>query len=200
MLCKGPPIATNSAVRNWNRVSNASRKSQVDWEYPPSLACSLAVRETNLAVDPTTGNIYAAWSDFHGAGCNEILFSRSTDHGASFSRPLKISSGICSNQGPSIAIGPSGQVYVGWEAIGKGAAFVSSSDFGVTFSKARVVVTYTRFISGQFSGNDARECGDAPFNCPTGFTFPRFDLANPYLAADNVHKTVVMAFQARQSS
>jgi hypothetical protein len=156
--------------------------------------------KTNLAVDPTTGNIYAAWSDFHGAGCNEILFSRSTDHGASFSQPLKLSSGVCSNQGPSIAIGPSGQVYVAWEAIGKGAAFVASSNFGVTFSKAQVVVTYTRFISGQFSGNGARECGDAPFNCPTGFTFPRFDLANPYLAADNVHKTVVMAFQARQSS
>jgi hypothetical protein len=156
--------------------------------------------KTNLAVDPANGNIYAAWSDFHGGGCNEILFSRSTDHGASFSQPLKISSGICSNQGPSIAIGPLGQVYVGWEAIGKGAAFASSSNFGVTFSKARVVVSYTRFISGQFSGNGARECGDAPFNCPTGFTFPRFDLANPYLAADNVHKTVVMAFQARQSS
>jgi len=30
--------------------------------------------KTNLAVDPVTGNVYAAWSDFHGSGCNEILF------------------------------------------------------------------------------------------------------------------------------
>jgi hypothetical protein len=156
--------------------------------------------KTNLAVDPSTGNVYAAWSDFHGAGCNQILFSQSTDHGATFSRPLKISSGICVNQGPSIAIGPSGKVYVGWEDIGVGAAFVSSSNFGLTFSKARVVVTYTPFTSGQFSGNGARDCGDAPFACPTGFTFPRFDLAGPYLAADNVHGTLVMAFQAAQSS
>jgi hypothetical protein len=73
--------------------------------------------KTDLAVDPVTGNIYAAWSDFHGVtGCNEILFSRSTDHGATFSAPVKISSGICGNQGPSIAIGPSGQVYIAWEA------------------------------------------------------------------------------------
>jgi hypothetical protein len=72
--------------------------------------------KTNLVVDPSTGNIYAAWSDFHGAGCNEILFSRSTDHGASFSAPLKLSEGICGNQGPSIAIGPSGEVFIGWEA------------------------------------------------------------------------------------
>jgi hypothetical protein len=172
--------------------------------------------KTNLNVDPATGNVYAAWSDFHGnLGCNDILFSRSTDHGATFSRPLKISSNTCGNQGPSIVIGPSGQVYVGWEAstlgtnqsaalttpgLAAGAAFTSSTDFGQTFSKARIVVNYTPFVSEQFSGNGARECGDAPFNCPTGFTFPRFDLAGPYLAADNVNSTVVMAFQAAQSS
>jgi hypothetical protein len=162
-------------------------------------------------VDPVTGNVYAAWSDFHGNGCNEILFSRSTDHGATFSAPLKISSGICGNQGPSIVIGPSGQVDIGWQAstggaLNKattavtGAAFVSSTDFGTTFSKARIAVNYAPFISGQFSGNGARECGDAPFNCPTGLTFPRFDLAGPYLAADNVNHTLVMAFQAAQPS
>jgi hypothetical protein len=162
--------------------------------------------KTSLAVDPATGNIYAAWSDFHGAGCNEILFSRSTDHGATFSPPLKISSGICVNQGPSIAIGPAGQVYVAWEAIAvtpvgpTGAAFASSTNFGETFSKARVVQTYTPFTSRQFSGNGARQCGDGPFTCPTGFTFPRFDLASPYLAADNVNGTLVMAFQVAQSS
>jgi hypothetical protein len=162
--------------------------------------------KTNLAVDTSTGYIYAAWSDFHGGGCNEILFSRSTDHGATFSAPKKISSGICINQGPSIAIGSSGQVNVAWEAIGvtpvgpSGAAFASSTNFGTTFSKARLVVRYTPFTSRQFSGNGARECGDGPFTCPTGFTFPRFDLAGPYLAADHVNRTLVMAFQAAQSS
>lgn len=167
--------------------------------------------KTNLMVDPATGNVYAAWSDFHGSGCNEINFSRSTDGGATFSPPLKISSGICGNQGPSIVIGPSGQVNVAWEAntggafsntpgAVNGAGFVSSTDFGQTFSKAQIVVTYAPFTSGQFAGNGGRECGDAPFNCPTGFTFPRFDLASPYLAADNVHGTLVMAFQVAQSS
>lgn len=167
--------------------------------------------KTNLAVDPVTGNVYAAWSDFHGSGCNEILFTRSTDHGASFSTPIKISEGICGNQGPSIAIGPSGHIYVGWEAntggafskatgAVNGAGFAASADFGDTFGKARIVVTYTPFVSEQFSGNGARECGDAPFNCPTGFTFPRFDLAGPYLAADNVKGTIAMAFQVAQAS
>lgn len=167
--------------------------------------------KTDLTVDPVTGNVYAAWSDFHGNGCNEILFSRSTDHGATFSAPLKISSGICGNQGPSIVIGPAGQVDIGWQAntggaLAKattavtGAAFVSSTDFGQTFSKARIAVNYTPFVSGQFSGNGSRECGDGALTCPTSQTFPRFDLAGPYLAADNTHGTLVMGFQAAQAS
>src|SRR5215467_3119479 len=167
--------------------------------------------KTDLVVDPATGNVYAAWSDFHGGGCNEILFSRSTDHGATFSTPVKISGGICGNQGPSIAVGPDGNVSVAWEgntggALAKtpgsvdGAAFVSSSDFGQTFGKASLELTYTPFISEQFSGNGARECGDGPFACPTGQTFPRFDLAGPSLAADNVHGTLVMAFPVAQPS
>jgi hypothetical protein len=167
--------------------------------------------KTDLVADPVSGNVYAAWSDFHGNGCNEILFSRSTDHGATFSTPVKISAGICGNQGPSIVVGPSGQVDVAWEgstggALSRtpkavtGAAFASSGDFGKTFGKASLALTYTPFISQQFSGNGARECGDSPFNCPTGQTFPRFDLAGPYLAADNVNGTLVMAFQAAQPS
>jgi hypothetical protein len=167
--------------------------------------------KTEIVADPATGNVYIAWSDFHGFGCNEILFSRSTDHGASFSTPIKISSGICGNQGPSIAIGTDGNVYVGWEASTggsfaaapnavNGAAFVRSTDFGQTFSKATIAITYRPFVSEQFSGTSARECGDGPFACPTGFTFPRFDLAGPFLAADNVHGTVVMAFQVAQSN
>src|SRR5712691_6274253 len=37
-------------------------------------------------------------------------------------------------------------------------------------------------------------------DCPSGQTFPSFDLAGPYLAADNMHGTLVMAFEAAQPS
>ncbi|HUZ51775.1 MAG TPA: sialidase family protein [Streptosporangiaceae bacterium] len=168
--------------------------------------------KTDLVADPVTGNVYAAWSDFHGVtGCNEILFSRSTDRGKTFSPPAKISAGICGNQGPSIAIGPAGHVFVAWEgntggALNRapgavnGAAFVASGDYGQTFGKASLALTYRPFTSAQFAGNGARECGDSPFNCPTGQTFPRFDLAGPSLAADNADGTLVMAFEVEQSS
>src|SRR5258708_19582082 len=72
--------------------------------------------KTDVVADPATGNVYAAWSDFHGNGCNEIFFSRSTDHGATFSPPVKISSGICGNQGPAIPIGTAGPTYLAREA------------------------------------------------------------------------------------
>jgi hypothetical protein len=169
--------------------------------------------KTGINVDqtggPTDGNVYAAWSDFHGSGCNEILFSRSTDHGATFSAPMKISSSLCSNQGPNIAIASNGTVYVSWQASGggskslgtqnaNGAGFVKSTDGGQTFSMASLAFTYAPFTSNAFSGNGARQCGDVPFNCPTGQTFPRFDLAQPTLTVNG--SDVDMAAQVRLAS
>ncbi len=164
--------------------------------------------KTGIQVDQATGNVYAAWSDFHGSGCNEILFSRSTDGGATFSAPMKIST-ICNNQGPNIAIGPSGQVYVSWNAntggtfsLGsnfvRGAAFASSSDFGASFGHDSIVVPFNQFTSSAFSGNGARDCGDGAFACPSGQTFPRFDLAQPTIATDNTagKAAIYMAFMA----
>ncbi len=63
-----------------------------------------------------------------------------------------------------------------------------------------MALTYDPFVFEAFSGNGARECGDVPFNCPTGFTFPRDDLAGPALAADNTHGTLIMAFPVARSS
>jgi hypothetical protein len=170
--------------------------------------------KTGINVDQTggvghDGNVYAAWSDFHGSGCNEILLSRSTDHGATFSAPMKISSSLCNNQGPNIAIGSSGTVYVSWQANGggafsngtqnaNGAAFVKSTDGGQTFSMASLAFTYLPFASNQFSGNGARDCGDGPFACPSGQTFPRFDLAQPSLTVNG--SDVDMAMQVRLAS
>jgi len=168
--------------------------------------------KTGIQVDQTSspfaGTVYAAWSLFHGNGCNEIDIARSTDHGASFSAPMKISGSICNNQGPNIAIGPQGQVYVSWfgqlsgtfgqMTRSEGAAFASSLDGGRSFSMATIAVPFHPFTSEQFSGNGARECGDAPFNCPTGQTFPRFDLAQPSIATSG--SAIYMVFMAELGS
>ena len=55
--------------------------------------------KTSIEVDrgvrsPYAGNVYTAYSLFQGiGGNNSIQFSRSTDHGATFSHPAKISTG-----------------------------------------------------------------------------------------------------------
>ena len=71
-----------------------------------------------LEVDRTgganDGNVYVCWSRFTGGGQNKIYFSRSTDHGNTFSQPIAISRSeeIKSVQGCDIAIEADGDVYV----------------------------------------------------------------------------------------
>ena len=55
---------------------------------------------------PHEGNVYISWTLFPGAGQDQILFSRSTDHGVSFSKPIKISKGVANAQGSDIAVAP----------------------------------------------------------------------------------------------
>jgi hypothetical protein len=72
------------------------------------------------ADSPCAGSIYAAWGDFHGAfGNSPIMFSRSTNGGATFSRPKVISTGgpngTPSNQGVDIAVAPDGTIHAAYE-------------------------------------------------------------------------------------
>lgn len=65
--------------------------------------------KTSIEVDrgvhsPYQGNVYTAFSVFQGGGNNEIKFSRSTDHGKTFSNPTRISEGSPGNQFADIAV------------------------------------------------------------------------------------------------
>ncbi|HJP64808.1 MAG TPA: sialidase family protein, partial [Actinomycetota bacterium] len=72
----------------------------------------------NLAVDqtdgPNAGNVYMAWARFTADNPNNFIqFSRSTDHGATFSHPIKISTPKeGGTQFADVAVGPDGTVYV----------------------------------------------------------------------------------------
>jgi hypothetical protein len=61
--------------------------------------------KTSIEVDRTAnaatrGNVYFAWSRFTGNGGVAIYFSRSTDHGQTFSTPMKLSASVhtCSSR------------------------------------------------------------------------------------------------------
>jgi parallel beta-helix repeat protein len=64
------------------------------------------------------GNVYMAWASITGEGAalrTEIMFSRSTDCGGTWSTPIPLSPPDTVGQGATIAVAPpSGRVYVAW--------------------------------------------------------------------------------------
>jgi hypothetical protein len=106
---------------------------------------------------PHAGNVYVAWSVFQGLrGNNEIVFARSTDHGQTFSHPMRISEGSLGNQSPDIAVTRNGTVYVAWNgtvgsrARGRDAMlWVRSTNGGRSFTKPSV--------AAEFDGYDATD-------------------------------------------
>lgn len=123
--------------------------------------------KTSIGVDRGTtstsrGNVYAAWSLFQGQGNNEIEFTRSTDHGKTFSKQVKLSTGVKDNQFADIAVTSNGTVYVTWRQFqsSRGHAndavvFVKSSDGGATFTKPAIATTFDSFDAADTAGTPA---------------------------------------------
>jgi hypothetical protein len=149
----------------------------------------------NLTVDQTggahSGNVYVAWSQYNGfAPTNAVLFSRSTDHGLTFSRPIRVTPvSLGTASFADLAVGPDGAVYLTFLTYpspsnpGTDVWLSKSTDGGASFGPPAHVARIAIFDSSQFSGNGASDCGDGPFACPTGLTFSRFSSA-PAVAAD----------------
>lgn len=146
---------------------------------------------------PHEGNVYVSWTLFPGAGQDQILFSRSTDHGATFSKPIKISKDIAAAQGSDIAVAPNGHAYVVWRqfafparGVTNAIMFAKSTDGGRTFSNPKTIATipipYDR--SDRYDdGSGARDCGDGPFHCQSNFVFHRVAALPQAVADKNGH-------------
>jgi hypothetical protein len=145
--------------------------------------------EVDRTGGPSDGNVYVCWSRFPGlAGQNKIFFSRSTDSGEAYSRPMQLTTHGFSGsvQGCDIAIEGDGDVYITFRTFNDSSVpganalyFVRSSDGGATFSgptKVRNITPYNPF-------DGSRDCGDGTEACPTGFVFARVPL-EPRSTAD----------------
>lgn len=135
----------------------------------------------------TDGNVYVCWTRFTGGGQNKVFFSRSTDHGNTFSHPIAISRSqdIKSVQGCDIAVEADGDVYVTFRSFTsnqnqvEGLAFVRSTDGGATFSRASLI-THATFYN---PFDTDRNCGDGPVHCPSDLVFHRVPL-EPRVTSD----------------
>jgi hypothetical protein len=171
-------------------------------------------------------NVYFAWSRFNGNGSNAIYFSRSTNHGGSWSQPMRLTSSVLSVQDPDIAVASNGHVYVTFHQFAtrsgqpEAVAYVKSTDCGNTFSAPAIISSFVRSSAidvaapqpvpagtpdDQFSadgiaqpGSLARDCGDFDTHCQSGYTFFRRD-ATPRSTADQYdanHEYVYIVYEA----
>ena len=165
--------------------------------------------KTSIEVDRTggacDGNVYFSWSRFTGNGGVGIYFSRSTNHGVTFSQPMKLSASIHDVQFPDIAVTSNGHVYVTFRQFAShgqsqdAVMIAKSTNCGQTFSPPKLVTTFTPsdakdvrdpapmsipqsvqddpgFESeGDAPGSTARDCGDFSDHCKSDFTFFRRD-------------------------
>ena len=110
----------------------------------------------NSPTSPYEGNLYNVWTDFSG-GANdlEILFSRSTDDGQTWSAAINISSAVNAgshNQGVNVQTGPNGEVYVvwaiydSWPSDESALGFAKSTDGGATFGAATRIISNIKGI------------------------------------------------------
>jgi hypothetical protein len=152
----------------------------------------------NLVVDqtsgPRSGTIYVGWVKYPGQAANNVLeVARSTDHGATFSKPVRVSQGLGEEQFADLAVGPDGSLHVTWRtfAVQKPTSVdiwtARSSDGGLTFSApVRIASSISAFDGEAF--DPAGACGDGPFTCPSGLTYPRFATLSAVTAdASGVH-------------
>src|SRR6266404_8440454 len=116
VMCAPASSQQFSAPKN---VSN-----NLDFSFTPQMAVDLG------------GNIYVVWEDDSNTNSN-ILFSRSTDGGVTFSAPKSLSDTSGFSFNPRIAVDTHGAINVVWEDDSPGnldVFFSRSTDGGTTFS------------------------------------------------------------------
>jgi len=147
--------------------------------------------KTSLEVDRTggqcDGNVYFAWARFTGGGSNgfnsSVYFVRSTDHGRTFSSPMKLSQTVHDIQFPDISVTGDGHVYVTYRQFADvrsnsttdAIAYNASTDCGASFSQPRQILTFEPYDPTDISvgGGVTGDCGDFASACVSGYTFMR---------------------------
>lgn len=113
----------------------------------------------NWPASPYNGYLYNAWTAF--STSSDIVISRSTNSGTSWSTPVNISSAVAGgshDQGVNIQTGPNGEVYAVWAVYDSWPApeialgFTRSLNGGATYEAGRRIVTNISGIRQLYPG------------------------------------------------
>lgn len=152
--------------------------------------------KTAIEVDRTggrcDGTVYFAWARFTGNTPNgfnsSVYLVRSTDHGRTFSQPMKISQTVHDIQYPDISITGDGSVFVTYRQFADvrshqsqdAIAYNVSRDCGASFSAPRIITGFEPYDPTDIgapgtsaAGEVVGECGDFASACASGYTFMR---------------------------
>jgi hypothetical protein len=163
--------------------------------------------EADRTASSCRGNVYFAWSRFTGNGGVAIYFARSTDHGVTFSSPMKLSASIHDVQGPDISVTGNGHVYVTFRQFGaqgnqgNAVEIVKSTDCGQTFAQPKSLASFIpyEYVDAQTGGGTAGDCGDGVgIGCDSGYTYPRNGTLPRSTAdqGDTAHEWVHIVYEA----
>lgn len=117
----------------------------------------------NSPNSPFKGNLYVPWKRVVPRDSStQIVISRSTDKGTTWSTPIPISprkngsseDTTFGQSFPLATVGPNGEVYVVWnDGIEKGIGFAKSTDGGVIFSEPKIIIRYNPFGKAKYITN-----------------------------------------------
>jgi hypothetical protein len=160
-------------------LTSRSEDGGASWSAPVRIADVFAAGVPGMrtgdglgaaAVDPKTGSLYVVWQDARDTGSvDQVLFSRSTDGGESWSEPRRISDGPGDAAAftPAIAVDGKGRVAVSYyslrndpsRSLGVDLYCTLSSDRGQSFGASRRLsgrtwdATFAAFSRGKFLGD-----------------------------------------------
>ncbi len=132
--------------RTWEKEAAPVRVWPNGSDSAPQMVDMSRIWSDAGAKSPYHGNLYVAWINWE-LDRSLILFSRSTDHGKTWSTPLRLSTkaGLPRDDNgglvaPIGVVGPDGTMYVVWNDLNS-IVFTSSHDGGRTFAPSRSVVS-----------------------------------------------------------
>ena len=174
----GLPFGNNGPADLRGMVAYKSTDGGKTWSAPDHIHDVLGDDKQWIAADtnplsPYYGNVYGCW-DSSGVGTSKLCFTKTTDHGTTWTNSLINGiPGISDSGSPELNVGRDGTIYIVWWNAGSAIKFTKSTDGGDTFAAPQFVANGIHQIPlmGKLPGSKFRNGSYATACCGTGQNF-----------------------------